>query len=130
MSLVRQIQKIIEEYPKEVNLVHATIQSLSPITLVVKGQEKIRPSGNNRITIAQHLTDYAIPCKLELPKFEGDFVLSVPGHLAPAKSTFQQGKLTEENGTITLKNHLKVGDSVVAISYAQGQRYFIIDREG
>lgn len=108
---------------------------------------KIRLEGNDKllipkelIVVAEHLTKYKRKVTITntgktkiSPPLTGVSVsmteLGNPPHVHPLKSfSISDSDFTLEEGEIEYLNELKKGDKVMVLSFAGGQRFFILDR--
>lgn len=85
--------------PDNDGVITGAVISTSPLNIQAANDAKFVLTGGN-LCIPKHLTNYTTPCEID-------------------------GAMT----TITIKNELQVGDIVYMLSFNEGKKYYILDRE-
>lgn len=127
-----------------------TVIGVNPLKIQIEGDEKLIIGGSNTI-IPWHLTDYTTKATYELDAGEIDSITEGDGghyhsggehggHYSGGSGTHSHGKdgqhphhlvtFTLTQGTLTVHNALKTGETVYVLSLNNGKRYFVLDRTG
>ena len=126
-----------------------TVISENPLKIRIEGDDKLIIGGDNTI-IPWHLTDYTTKATYELDEGEIDSVTEGDGrhyhtggthgghvggngsHSHGPDGTHPHHLVTFAltNGTITVHNALKSGETVYVLALNNGKRYFVLDRTG
>ncbi len=122
-----------EMIPESVNVVRGKVVSASPLKIQVVNDDKLLLS-ENLLCVPGHLTDYTTTCNLLL----GDGSLSGQtktdgqhgGHLSGDGShNHSLSTFNIYSATLTVHNALKLGETVYLLSFNEGKKYYILDRE-
>lgn len=122
-----------EMIPDSMGVVRGKVVSASPLKIQVVNDDKLLLS-ENLLCVPRHLSDYTTTCDLTL----GTGSLS-----SQTKSDGQHGGHISGDGThshalasfniygasLKVHNALKVGDMVYLLSFNEGKKYYVLDRE-
>lgn len=129
-SLKGLFQKMI---PDSMGVIKGKVVSASPLKIQVVNDDKLLLS-ENLICVPRHLSDYMTTCDLMLGKGTLDSQTyndgEHGGHLSGTGAN--QHKLATFNiysATLKVYNALKVGDTVYLLSFNEGKKYYVLDRE-
>jgi len=136
--------------PNPPAVVRGEVISVSPLEIKVANDPKL-VLNENVICLPRHLSDYTTTCDVELSdgsiyshtfqdgqhphgnsgqhsQYAGDGAHSHPGAEGAHVNWLQDFNIY--GAVIKIYNALKVGDIVFMLSYNEGKKYYIIDREG
>lgn len=115
-SLKGLFQKMI---PDSVGVIRGKVVSASPLKIQVVNDDKLLLS-ENLLCVPRHLSNYTAACSIS--KGEKGSVYG------PASDGSRLTDFTL-SGSITIHNALKVGDTVYLLSFNEGKKYYVLDRE-
>lgn len=136
--------------PDSMGVVRGKVVSSSPLKIQVVNDDKLLLS-ENLICVPRHLSDYTTTCDLMLSegsldsqtKSDGSHPHGTSGqhgghtggdgsHSHPDTEGAHSHKLSTFNiysATIKVYNALKVGETVFLLSFNEGKKYYVLDRE-
>ena len=122
-----------EMIPESVGVVRGKVVSASPLKIQVINDDKLLLS-ENLLCVPKHLTDYTTTCDLLLgsgslgsqTKTDGQH----GGHLSGDGShSHSLASFNIYSATLKVHNALKLGETVYLLSFNEGKKYYILDRE-
>ena len=145
-SIKQLLQSMMGDGPQ---ILMGTVISDNPLKIRIEGDDKLIIGADSAI-IPWHLTDYTTTATYELDdgeidsKTEGDGKHyhtggTHGGHVSGSGShihgpdgthTHHLVSFALTNGTITVHNALKAGETVYVLALNNGKRYFVLDRTG
>lgn len=145
-SLKQMLQSMMGDGPQ---VLIGTVKGVNPLKIQIEGDEKLVIGGSNTI-IPWHLTDYTTKATYELDAGEIDSETEGDGshchsggehgghyggdgrhtHGKDGEHLHHLVTFTLTQGTLTVHNALKVGETVYVLSINNGKRYFVLDRTG
>lgn len=136
--------------PESVNVVMGKVVSMSPLKIQVVNDDKLLLS-ENLICVPRHLSDYTTTCDITLGKgsinsmtqndgahphgpsgTHGGHTSGDGSHSHPGSEGAHVHSLSTFNiygATIKVHNALKVGETVYLLSFNEGKKYYVLDRE-
>lgn len=136
--------------PESVNVVMGKVVSASPLKIQVVNDDKLLLS-ENLICVPRHLSDYTTTCDISLGSGSINSVTQRDGthphgpsgehgghesgsgsHSHPDGEGAHTHSLSTFNisgATIKVHNALKVGETVYLLSFNEGKKYYVLDRE-
>jgi len=130
-SLKELIQNMV---PESMAIVKGKVISASPLKIQVVNDDKMILHGNI-ICLPRHLSDYTTKCDITLgdgtinSQTRNDGAHSHPGIGAGGDHVNNLATFNIFGASIKVYNALKVGESVYILSFNQGKKYYILDRE-
>lgn len=159
MSEPTSVKELIQGMmPPGAAVIRGRVTSADPLVIVAVNDDKLVLNANTLI-VPRHLTDYATTCDIMLDggtidsqthkdgahphgpggghaQQSGDGVHSHPGsegaHSHPSSEGAHVNRLETFDifgATIKVYNALKVGETVHLLSFNQGKKYYVLDRE-
>ena len=119
--------------PDSMGVVRGKVVSAAPLKIQVVNDDKLLLS-ENLICVPRHLSDYTTTCDLMLGKGSLDSQTKNDGehggHVSGTGAN-QHARATFNifNATLKVHNALKLGDTVYLLSFNEGKKYYVLDRE-
>ena len=119
--------------PDSMGVVRGKVVSAAPLKIQVVNDDKLILS-ENLICVPRHLSDYTTTCDLMLGKGSLDSQTKNDGehggHVSGTGAN-QHALATFNifNATLKVHNALKLGDTVYLLSFNEGKKYYVLDRE-
>ena len=119
--------------PDSMGVVRGKVVSAAPLKIQVVNDDKLLLS-ENLICVPRHLSDYTTTCDLMLGKGSLDSQTKNDGehggHVSGTDAN-QHALATFNifNATLKVHNALKLGDTVYLLSFNEGKKYYVLDRE-
>lgn len=120
MSIKEAFQGLI---PDSMAVQQATVISESPLKIKMVNDEKLMP-GENLLIVPRHLSKYKTKVDLNIGD-EGNITGTATG--SEGTSTIRMLQLSKYE--MTVHNDLKLGDVVYVLSFNNGKKYYILDKE-
>lgn len=143
-SLKGLIQGMI---PDSMGVIMGKVVSASPLKIQVINDDKLLLS-ENLICVPRHLSDYTTTATFTVGKGSLSSVTTASGsheHTGGSHDGHTEGNGNHEHsggthshplasftlahGTLTVHNALKVGETVYLLSFNEGKKYYVLDRE-
>ena len=119
-SLKEMFQGMI---PDGAGVIRGKVTSASPLVIQADNDPKLILNANN-LCVPRHLTNYSTTCTISTTGPHGHAGCVVgSGHSG-------DGTHAHTNATITVFNALKTGEAVFLLSFNEGKKYYVLDREG
>lgn len=123
MDLVKMIKKAAIEAvnaSKPANIVFGKVTSANPLSIQIDQKLTL---GKAQLVVSEHLTDHVVSVDVNWE------TVNTGGGSGEASFASHKHNITG-NKTITVHNALAVGDKVILMQIAGGQKYVVIDRIG
>lgn len=133
-SIKELFQGMIPDGP---SVKEGAVTSVSPLSVTLKNDAKMTLSAAS-LVVPQHLTDHQISVDLTAASGSLASNTTTSGSHTHAELTggadgahaHTLASFTVRNGTLTVHNALKAGDTVYLLAYNNGKQYYILDRKG
>ena len=119
-SIKSMFQSMIPDFT---GVVLGKVISVSPLKIQVVNDDKLILN-ENLVIVPKHLTDYMTACDITL----GNGKLDSKTKKAPA-GLYELESFNIYNATLKIHNALKIEDTVYLLSFNEGKKYYILDRE-
>ena len=109
--------------PDSTGVVLGKVLSASPLKIQVVNDDKLILN-ENLVIIPKHLSDYETECDLTLDKgrLDGKTKKVPPG-------PYELETFNIYNAALKIHNALKPGDMIYLLSFNEGKKYYVLDRE-
>lgn len=129
-SIKEMLQGMI---PDSMGVVRGKVVSASPLKIQVVNDDKLLLS-ENLICVPRHLSEYTTTCDLMLGKGSLDSQTKNDGehggHVSgTGANQHDLATFNIYNATLKVHNALKLGDMVYLLSFNEGKKYYVLDRE-
>ena len=119
--------------PDSMGVVRGKVVSAAPLKIQVVNDDKLLLS-ENLICVPRHLSDYTTTCDLMLGKGSLNSQTKNDGeHGGHVSGTGANQHVLATfniyNATLKVHNALKLGDMVYLLSFNEGKKYYVLDRE-